>query len=589
MSQTLLRSTLAATVAALGLVGCGEEVQLEDGSTPGMDGGNGLDGGDGGNGLDGGDGGSLTCRGFGETLCGAECVNTQGNPANCGGCGVACAAAEVCVSNACADSCPTSLTACAGTCVDLNTDNAHCGACGTACPAGEGCTAGSCEPSIELGPPPARCVGGGPSIEIGPVCTGRTAGATFTHGLCTCRDLGPPGREVSTLRVDAYDSTMGPYVPGGLGGDVGVNGDARTSRVEVWGDITTTGAAGFRVRDLTDVYEDVATRNGLQLEARLDVRGAARVSGPIAGDGSLAVGGTLETDLACGSWTASVTAGMCISGPVTVEEPCPCDVTELIPVQEIVTYFADPSRNDNATVGLDPAALAAPGGRRRLDLPCGYYHLSQIHGGDGTTIAVHGRTAIFITGSIQVGAELSFALDPGATLDVFVAGTFNSSGDLWIGNPAYAAQSRFYVGGVCDDAGGSCSLDADCCSQDCGPGGTCVGTGPEFSVRLSSDTVMSGLLYGPYGPFITSDPLEMFGAIFAGDYHSSDTTRVHYDLRSLRLGDDCPDPDPVPDGGVPADGGVPSPCGPGVQQCGPGLPACPAGDTCFTGCCVTFG
>ncbi len=52
---------------------------------------------------------------------------------NCGACGSACAAAEVCTAGACALSCPAGLTNCSGSCRDLQTDDASCGACGAAC------------------------------------------------------------------------------------------------------------------------------------------------------------------------------------------------------------------------------------------------------------------------------------------------------------------------------------------------------------------------------------------------------------------------------------------------------------------------
>ena len=80
--------------------------------------------------------GGTNC-GSSSTLCGTSCVDTQTDNANCGKCGAACAAGEVCSSGACSATCGTGLTVCSGTCVNEKTDNANCGACGTVCPAGQ--------------------------------------------------------------------------------------------------------------------------------------------------------------------------------------------------------------------------------------------------------------------------------------------------------------------------------------------------------------------------------------------------------------------------------------------------------------------
>jgi len=85
----------------------------------------------------------VTC-GTGVTLCGAVCVNTDADPANCGACDQACAAGEACVSGACALSCPPGQVDCGGACTDTSNDPAHCGACAAACAAAQTCTNGVC-------------------------------------------------------------------------------------------------------------------------------------------------------------------------------------------------------------------------------------------------------------------------------------------------------------------------------------------------------------------------------------------------------------------------------------------------------------
>jgi hypothetical protein len=570
---------------------------------------------DGGAGPDGAapDGGvPLTCRGVGETLCAGVCVNTQVDPANCGMCGHACAAGSVCLSSGCATTCPAGLTACGGTCVDPQSDNANCGTCGTACPSGQGCLGGACMPAVVVGPPPPRCVGGGPPIEIGSgtssLCTGTIARVTFTHGLCACEDIGVPALSAS-LVVDAFDSTLGPYAPGGLGGHVGANRRVQTSStLDVSGDLDTTATTGYDARGLTHVGQTFRASGPLALHATMSVDGNAYVGGAITGGTGATIGGALHTP-SCASVPASVHAGSCVSEPVSIAPPCRCDASEIIPVEAIVAHYAMPANNDNAAIGLDPDALATPASPGRLDLPCGYYYLSRIHTAGAATIAVHGRTAVFVGGSIDIGSALTFALDPGSTLDVFVGGTVVATASFQVGSPAYPARSRFYVGGVCGGAGAACTLDADCCSLACSAGGTCSGggSGQPFSVDLTSDTGLNGLFYAANGLFLATSNLEMYGAVFGRSFHSSSDTRIHYDRAAVETMSECAPPPPPPTdagtgpdgstsldaGSPPTDGGASDGgivwCRPGIPACGVGLPGCPAGNFCVAGCCLFLG
>ena len=80
------------------------------------------------------------------TLCSGTCTNTQSDNANCGGCGKACKAGEVCTVGKCAVSCPGGQTDCNGTCANTQTDPNNCGACSAKCPPGSACAGGKCAP-----------------------------------------------------------------------------------------------------------------------------------------------------------------------------------------------------------------------------------------------------------------------------------------------------------------------------------------------------------------------------------------------------------------------------------------------------------
>ena len=87
-------------------------------------------------------------------VCGQICVDTATDVANCGACGTACAAGQVCSAGTCATTCQAGLNVCGGSCRDLQTDAANCGACGTACILGQSCIAGvcGCQPGMACGP-----------------------------------------------------------------------------------------------------------------------------------------------------------------------------------------------------------------------------------------------------------------------------------------------------------------------------------------------------------------------------------------------------------------------------------------------------
>lgn len=59
-----------------------------------------------------------TC-GTGQTVCGARCADLMEYCGNCGMCGHACGAGEVCAMGACATSCPAAQMACGGLCVSV--------------------------------------------------------------------------------------------------------------------------------------------------------------------------------------------------------------------------------------------------------------------------------------------------------------------------------------------------------------------------------------------------------------------------------------------------------------------------------------
>ena len=86
-----------------------------------------------------------------QTLCGSQCVDLDSDRLNCGGCGEACGAGQVCSLGGCDTSCADGLTDCSGSCRDLATDRTNCGACGNMCANGEVCAESVCGATCPAG------------------------------------------------------------------------------------------------------------------------------------------------------------------------------------------------------------------------------------------------------------------------------------------------------------------------------------------------------------------------------------------------------------------------------------------------------
>ena len=93
------------------------------------------------------DDGGTTCSAP-SLVCGAICVEPSNDPDNCGACGNACGASEVCSNGKCGSSCSAG-TLCTpdggkAICANTSTDTKNCGSCGNACGNGQTCTNGKC-------------------------------------------------------------------------------------------------------------------------------------------------------------------------------------------------------------------------------------------------------------------------------------------------------------------------------------------------------------------------------------------------------------------------------------------------------------
>jgi len=154
--------------------------------------------------------------GAGQVCCLDGCQDLRSDPRNCGGCGRACAAGDVCVDGACrrTDACgPGGLCVrgqlcCDDRCIDVLNDRANCGACGLTCRAGQECTSGRCVTSM------TGC-GGGPACDPGRQCCGvfcvDVSGDPANCGACGRACAAPPGTSVACR---AGSCVVGSCLPG---------------------------------------------------------------------------------------------------------------------------------------------------------------------------------------------------------------------------------------------------------------------------------------------------------------------------------------------------------------------------------------
>src|SRR6185503_13182653 len=424
---------------------------------------------------------------------------------------------QVCVSSACTSSCPGNLSACNNKCVDFQSDRNNCGSCGHVCAAGNGCVAGACVPAVVVGPPPAKCANGGPPIILTPggttppSCSGNTAASTFPWAICTCNGFTGGGSQ----RFDAFDSTRAPYQPGGLGAGVGVNstyngGSSLTCTGDLW---------SYQSIDPGNADISQQLHVGGQLDGDVTVGRTSYVAGSMIGSGSFAADLYTPTCPVPGSYSVG---GTCIATPgLTVPEPCKrCAPADQVPVAAYIAHYSQPANNDNALIGLSPSTFDNGGAASVIDLPCGYYYLNRLVANSGVTIVAHGNTALFIGGSIEVNGSLVLTLDSTARFDVIVGGDIYGNGTLSIGSPAYPANMRVYVGGVCKSGGATCGHNGECCSASCASGtcapGTILSGDPPWSVYMKASARIGAGIYAPNGEIYSSASFEMYGAIFAG-------------------------------------------------------------------------
>src|SRR5262249_40682634 len=152
------------------------------------------------------------------------------------------------------------------------------------------------------------------------VCTGTVAVFTFVNALCTCEDYATS----TSLTTDSFDSSVGPYVPGGTTGDVGIDGGLMTNAVvTVGGALAVAGTAGAMLQQDLHVAHDLDIGGSIGTAVNVTSGGDAKIAGNV-DLAALTVTGTLTVP-AASTLAGTITAGSTVRAPVSVAAPCACD------------------------------------------------------------------------------------------------------------------------------------------------------------------------------------------------------------------------------------------------------------------------
>ncbi len=315
----------------------------------------------------------------------------------------------------------------------------------------------------------ASCSDAGPPVtglDGGASCGATLAASTFQYAICSCGSLQSTG----VLTTDGYDSTKGGPT-GALGANVGFNASA------AWSSAPSLGGNLFSPGGIS------APKGGL-------VRGDLHLGGAVQGggqtftvDGNAFVEATLPSSVKVLGTTSHVSS---------VASPCNCNSP--LPISSLVSAHAAPNNEDSA-IGLS-ASAAGGGNASQIDLPCGDFYLTVISPSKALTIAVHGHTELYIAGAVSTSNALTFSIDPGASLDLFVAGGFSATGTLHLGSTSSPSSCRAYVAGSQFQVPSSASI-------------ACNIYAPSASIALPSTVA--------------------YGSIFSNGVTASGSATLHYD------------------------------------------------------------
>jgi hypothetical protein len=340
---------------------------------------------------------------------------------------------------------------------------------------------------------------------------------------------------LAVLASSLLDSSVEGEVEDRRGAAIGANGNYSGGEyVRIDGSFTVSGSTA------------VVSRGGI------DVAGDLRLAAPVSAAGPLFVGRdawfleeassmsfvTVGRDLhlgpngSIGGAGPVIALGKTLHESFEIEPPCQCADDELVDIEDVVSQGM--AQNDNDRIGLAPGDLRNVAAPKQLTLACGRFALDSISGEAEIALRIVGRVVLVVGGDVEAGRKFSLQLEPGASLDLFIGGNLNISGESLIGDNTRPAATRVYVRGAGD-------------------------------IALPGTARFSANLYAPRAKITVLALGDVYGAAFGATVASLGPLLAHYDRAVLQADSDCAVAPPAR-------------CN-GCDQCGPDK-------TCVAGVCT---
>jgi hypothetical protein len=271
-------------------------------------------------------------------------------------------------------------------------------------------------------------VGGSGGGTVPPnYCPGSPGGNLIANALCLCGDL----RDIGNFVVDANSPTAS--------GSIGVNGASTLiNHLDVAGSYVAYG--GLSDAGDTVVHESLTCAADVGIAGNVEVTHDLSVGGNLSGFGRVAVAGTLRVggaDQMIGFQQIAAKGGY--TAPAL---PCPCDPASLFDVAGAIAA-AKASSSTTVLATLPSGTI----GVQDIELPSGVYYQADAATIGYERLHVTGAVSLYVDGRLdEIGAD-RIVIDPGASLDLYVAGSVNTVGYAGLGDKSAPAAFTLYIGG----------------------------------------------------------------------------------------------------------------------------------------------
>lgn len=375
---------------------------------------------------------------------------------------------------------------------------------------GSGCTE-----RTDLLPPvdggPVACSGLGSPVRLGGsdgACAGALAAATLGRALCSCNSIILAGNLATESSGNGSGGGGGPGSgppPDGPSStpaaDVASDGSIEIGgNVQVAGSISAGASNGIGFNRSAAIFGGLQSGGSLVSEQLVAIGSDAYVAGDVLG--RVDVGGTLHVSPSS-NVSPLASGNYIVREPIAIEPPCACAAGPVVDVNALIGDAFN--HNDNATGGLDATTLTSTHGPTVFDLPCGSYYLPSLTSDDTLQVRVHGRSALFIDGDVDLADGLRVTLDSGAELDLFVAGDVDlQAGQLGASSPAAV---RLWLASTV--------------------------------IQLGADASLSAIVYAPGATVLPQQDLMAAGALFVGAIAAPGDVTVRFDSNVLDDGAAC--------------------------------------------------